>query len=149
MNDNVPFRGYDYYYTDYSEEGLVFDESKNLVSIFGYEVGSHVKLRPDLLQLFKAHSFSEKFKELYHEGIFEINQAQGHILHKSLRPDIFRLSLVMDNPHHRDEFLLFSLRLGFKIGFGTNSDPPFIIISSSFLVKNSIETLYQPIQIPF
>ncbi len=149
MNVNVPFKGYDYYDIDYSEEGLVFDDARGLVSIFGYQVGSQVKLRPDLLKVFRDYPFSEGFKELYHEGIFEVSEAQGHILHRNLRPDIFRLSLVMDDPGHRDEFLFFARESGFKITPGINSSPPFIIMLSTFLVQSFLDTPYQPIQVPF
>lgn len=85
---------------------ITYDSDYNLLSFHGFQVGSKVRLNPELMELFiqNRSNFSDSFLQKYSSGIFEVSYFQGRIL---FQVEHEKLGLVMESDRHRTEFMQF------------------------------------------
>lgn len=110
----------------------LFDENFNLLNIHGFEVGSSIILKPDILAAYKAFFASdEPFMKKYGSGVFTVSMYQGDLLYHDIMEANFEISFDMEEEDIKKMLRFFKYhtkRTGKHFQFGWNSDPVFFCI---------------------
>lgn len=113
MDENDFYREHNLYYVDHTQltdkaifqPGGVLDGFR-LLSIYGFKVGSLVRLAPSLMERYRRHDFSPQFKSLYKSGVFSVSHHQTDLLFPSLKMNNDVLSIDIEI-FHIQEFMAF------------------------------------------
>lgn len=113
-------------------KNTTFDENFNLLTIHGFEVGSSIILKPDILAAYKAFFASDaSFMEKHGSGVFTVSMYQGDLLYHDIMEAKFEISFDMEEEDIKKMLKFFrhyNKGIRKQVQFGWNSDPVFFCI---------------------